>query len=178
MISKKQLALSFLAGVVFASCTKKETVAPATQQTFPAPQMKKNAKPFSGSMTTHTDTTVNLSCNCGNLLDLGTSTGSGTFSHLGNTSVILKPCVSFTQTGLYVGAQCGTLTAANGDKLYTNINPYNLYFTGSGFNGMLHVDFAGGTGRFADATGGFDATLVVDFANNGTLTVTSGSIVY
>lgn len=179
-ITTHLLVLGFFI-MAIVSCKKEEGILPSAQTSEPElvqPHMKKGPKPFSGSLTTQLDLPANLPCNCGTNIDLGTSTGSGNFSHMGNTSVILRPCVSFTQTGIDVAVQCGTLTAANGDKLYTNINPYTLTYSVSGASGNVHVDFTGGTGRFEGATGGFDATLNVDFANNGTLTVTSGTINY
>jgi len=182
MNKRKQLLMGLLIMLTIASCRKDErTEVSLPQQTATTqPQLKKTAKPFSGSMTTVPSTSTSLNCNCGTLVDLGTSTGSGNFSHMGNTTAKLRPCVSFTQTGFNVGSQCGYLTAANGDDLYTNINPYTLTFNPvtMTFDGVLHIDFAGGTGRFSDATGSFDASLSVDLANNGALNVISGSIVY
>jgi hypothetical protein len=99
---RQPLLLAIFSILIISSCRKDEHMVPAQPQQTMQPKAKKSAKPFSGSLTTSPSTTVNLSCNCGTLIDLGTSTGSGNFTHMGNTSVVLKPCVSFTPTGFYV----------------------------------------------------------------------------
>ena len=176
---KYSMVLIALTVLSFSACRKETGVQPAgvTSETVPA-LMKKGPKPFKGTMVYEPTTTFNLPCNCGSFIDFGTLTGTGNLTHLGLTTSDIKPCIVFTATGFHVGVECGSFVAANGDQLYTTVNPYDLYYTPAGFTGTLHVDFNGGTGKFSGATGGFDATLQIDFSNIATLHITSGSINY
>jgi len=173
---RKLLLLLLAAHVLISSCNKPEdTAVPDNTRQTPA---FRQAKPFSGTITFTQSQTDDLSCNCTGYIDNGTFNGSGNFAHLGLTTSKIKPCIQVDPDGIYVGYECASLTAANGDVLNLNVQPYKLYFTPAGLVATIHVLFDGGTGRFSNATGSFDADLAIDYANVATLTVTAGSINY
>ena len=96
-------------------------------------------------------------------------TGSGTATHLGQWTV--SGNITYTpDNGVLRSSGLGTLTAANGDKLYVQIDGI-LDLSTATDQGVFH--FVGGTGRFEGAsgsvnfvvtinplTGGFDLTAV------------------
>lgn len=82
------------------------------------------------------------------------SAGVGTFAHLGKTTMEAQHCtpagVDFVEFGQMI------LTAANGDEVWIE---YNLFApfptpTTTVIHGTGDFEIVGGTGRFADATGG------------------------
>jgi len=85
-------------------------------------------------------------------------TGTGVFLHLGNATVSLTHCtfVDFASgTGTF-GPGTVTLTAANGDELHlVHSGAFSLVMTPDGLASVFDMTWvvAGGTGRFAGATG-------------------------
>ena len=81
------------------------------------------------------------------------SDAQGTFSHLGLTTMHAEHC---TPTGDFITGGHQTLVAANGDQLEIEYNGFAPFPTPT--TTVIHVtgDFkiTGGTGRFANATGG------------------------
>jgi hypothetical protein len=153
--------------IIAASCSKSnnETVPMSVQGTTPSKSVAMKttgAKPFKGSMTMQPDGGSPL-CSCAaGVPVVGTLSGSGNITHLGLTTTTIQPCVVPQANGFFVPTVCGSFFAANGDELITIAQPYTLFYAGSGASGDIEVDFAGGTGRFANATGSFKATLTID----------------
>ena len=106
----------------------------------------------------------------------------GTATHLGRLAFEGSDCIFFTgDIAGFATDGIGTWTAANGDQLHSS-------FTAT-FDGppdapvpvIFEMDFSGGTGRFADATGHMTGTglLFATGANTGFTTLTwSGWISY
>lgn len=143
-----------------------------------------DGKPFKGSLIYHYTESFNLPCSCGTLTDAGNYYGTGNLTHLGKSTSKIKPCISLifsgsTPIGVHVGQECGSFVAANGDEIYTNVAPYNMYFNSTGgASGNLKVTFAGGTGKFKKAKGSFYGYTTNDGMGTVTLDVLSGSINY
>ena len=108
-------------------------------------------RPFKGKGSGTTTVTV------GTTPFLGSTEGTGRFSHLGKTSYSSNFAVTLTGPNSFTIAGTQTLVAANGDMLF-------MSFTGTGtFVGPfapgqttetnLSYTVTGGTGRFDDATG-------------------------
>lgn len=182
---KNKLTLVACAAVMFlASCSKSNDSIVPTVSVDQASTMKKGpqARPFSGSMAYTFAPNENLPCDCGDYFPIGTFSGNGNLSHLGNTTSMIKPCVApIIQDGNYigdhVGVECAYFVAANGDSLYCYTHPYDLYYTSAGGVGVATVDFVGGTGRFANATGSFTGTVTVGQVG-ATFTGLTGTIIY
>ncbi|OSZ78945.1 hypothetical protein CAP35_12060 [Chitinophagaceae bacterium IBVUCB1] len=147
---------------------------------------KSTSRPFKGSLTYQLNTSLGLPCNCGPLIPLGDFEGTGTVTHMGLLKAKNKTCAApIIVNGNYVGnritAQCASFTAANGDQIFCNIPPYDLYFTAQGVaTGTLEAEFTGGTGRFANATGSFTGTMTVPLSNPNTAVLSNinGTIGY
>ena len=103
-------------------------------------------------------------------------TGTCRFTHLGLTDFYGELDINFA-----AGTQSGwrTLTAANGDELHLTTSGRN----GAGaVGGMVSIDaqfvIAGGTGRFADATGSGRAVGVANLMTRTTTIAMDGTISY
>ena len=116
----------------------------------------RDARPFGGTVSGVVNFLPDLEVpDPGCPIDLVTvSDGQGTFTHLGKTTMRAHHCtppfVDFAEFGEMI------LTAANGDEVWIE---YNLFapFPGPGttvIHGTGDFEIVGGTGRFADATGG------------------------
>lgn len=108
------------------------------------------ARPFKGTATGLVNFEPAPECPVG----LKTVTDAqGTFSHLGRTTLHAEHC---TPTGDIITDGTMTLVAANGDQLQIEYNGLSPFPVPPGT--VIHItgDFriTGGTGRFADATGG------------------------
>lgn len=94
---------------------------------------------------------------------LATITGTGRGTHLGTFGLSGSTCVTFTGADIGIANGAVTMTAANGDLLYTTMSGV---FGPANPDGSVPVHYAmqvvGGTGRFDDATGASvsDGTLV------------------
>jgi len=182
-------ALSILSlAVVLVSCSKSNpdlvtsNQPSSTNQTLSGARM--TGSPFKGSISYTATSEYDLPCDCGSYFSVGTYAGSGTLTHLGLSTSDIKPCVSpiFSSTGAFmgdhVGVECAYFIAADGDKLYLSIHPYDILFTPSGPVGNVNVDFVGGTGKFASATGSFTGTVSILSTTTARLDVISGTISY
>lgn len=181
---KRVLLMVAAAGMLFASCSKDNNSAIKSITADEAALAKKGpqARPFSGSLTYEFSMTENLPCNCGTYAPAGTLAGSGNMSHLGKTTSLIKPCVApIIQGGQFignhVGVECAFFVAANGDSLYCTTRPYDLLVTSTGIVGVATIDFAGGTGRFASATGTATGTITVN-GSSASFSGITGTIVY
>ncbi|HEU4712516.1 MAG TPA: hypothetical protein VFS76_13170 [Pyrinomonadaceae bacterium] len=98
------------------------------------------------------------------------ATGSGTATHLGQWTVAGNPKYTLDDQGVFHSSGEATLTTANGDKLFIQINGILDPVAGVD-QGVFY--FVGGTGRFQGASGtaqfvvninpvtqGFDLTVV------------------
>lgn len=179
---KNKLLLMAAATILLASCSKdNDSIVPTVNQESMMKQGPQ-ARPFSGSMTYTFAANQNLPCDCGDFFPVGTFYGTGSLSHLGNTTSLIKPCVApIIQDGNYigdhVGVECAYFVAANGDSLYCYTYPYDLLYGPTGATGVVKVDFVGGTGRFANATGSFTGTVTIG-PSNATFTGLKGTIIY
>ncbi len=155
---KKQISvlLAVFASFYFISC-QKEAITPLEESISSAgvsananeSKMSETGVPFKGSFTTSSvvmQPPPNL---------IQRVSGAGIASHMGKSTfeAISNVTVSFPPPFTVSGTR--TITAANGDQLFTT-------FTGTstpavnGMNGAdLHEIITGGTGRFANASGSF-----------------------
>ncbi len=182
------------AAIIFASCSKSAnellpTNVATADETSEEGALKQSCgenggRAFKGSLIYHYTESFNLPCNCGTLTDAGNYYGTGKLAHLGNSTSKIKPCISLifsgsAPIGVHVGQECGSFVAANGDEVYTNVAPYDMYFNSTGgAAGVLQVTFAGGTGKFINATGKFTGYTTNDGMGTVTLQVLSGNIKY
>ncbi len=108
--------------------------------------------------------------------------------HLGNLDGVLsrlhhENCDLSFATMLLTTSVSGQIVAANGDKIYYTgddvVNVFNL-LTASGTTGSIIGTWtiAGGTGRFADATGSVTIDGLVDFTNFSFSVAVDGTITY
>lgn len=182
---KKQFLLLLAATIVISSCRKEDSFAPTNASNgLESVAKTSNTRAVSGSMYYQADATNSLSCNCGSFFPVGTFSGSGNLTHLGSSTSKIKPCVAplysgSSQIGNHVGIECAYFQAANGDILYCTTRPYDLLFTATAAVGTAIVDFTGGTGRFAGATGSITGLVTVPYSG-GTASFTNinGTITY
>jgi hypothetical protein len=126
-------------------------------------QASPSTRPFTGSMSG----TATFVPDSGCLLGLRTDTAAtGRASHIGRFTYTSSHCSAIT----FAGAQ--TMVAANGDKIfadYESIGP--PVFPPSEIGTVYEIPTAfmitGGTGRFADATGGGIMTAHITFMGFG-----------
>ncbi len=193
---KKKLLIIALVAATAMGCNKAANnhgIAPSAEATLAASDVmpegaagKSTARPFKGSLTYNLNTSLGLPCNCGSLIPLGDFEGAGTVTHMGLLKAKNKTCVApIIVSGNYVGnritVECASFVAANGDQIFCNIPPYDLYFTAQGVaTGTLEAEFTGGTGRFVNATGSFTGTMTVPLSNTNTAVLSNinGTIGY
>jgi hypothetical protein len=143
----------------------------------------KTARPFSGTMTYHFTTDFDLACTHPSTIPAGNYLGAGNLSHLGATTSKFEPCIvplfsGNNVIGLHVMHVCGSFVASNGDEVYCSSRPYDLMFTNTGAVGSTTIDFAGGTGRFANASGTITGIVTNDNSGNSVLSNINGTISY
>lgn len=181
---KLQLSALLLGAILIASCKKDANeLTPAVSQSQ-LTAAAKSATPFQGYINFQFSTTQNLPCDCGSYYPVGTFSGTGIITHLGNASCMIKPCVAPLMNGDvhygdHVGVECGEFTSANGDKIYCYTHPFDLLYTATAAVGNTAIDFVGGTGRFQNATGSITGTVTVPYGT-GTASFTNinGTISY
>jgi hypothetical protein len=127
--------------------------------------------PFTGSCELAIQPATPVSPGVIRQLDLGECL----ISHLGKSTFISDKIIN-----VVAGTQVitGTYTAANGDILYANGTGTNQMVAPGVVAFQATVTFAGGTGRFADATGSATLSGSANFATGRSQFSTSGSIVY
>ena len=109
--------------------------------------------------------------------------GTGTVSHLGQTTVHIDGVLTPTSPNTFTLAGSLTLTAANGDQLFGDFSGSGTGFGGS--TGTTVTTITGGTGRFTGASGSvsgpFTQTPISMSATTATFATTfslSGTISY
>ena len=103
--------------------------------------------------------------------------GSGNGTHIGNSSDEFYVCSN--AEGVLSGPFYGTLTAANGDKIYFSQSDMSVFvFIDEYGNVSGEFDIIGGTGRFEGATGHVDTYGVDDFVNMTYDIYMDGTITY
>lgn len=182
---KNQLLLIVMIAVLAASCQKSDNGMSLSQDPQSGSALKNNGVPFKGAMLYTQSTTLNLPCNCGAMSTVGNFDGQGNITHFGLLKSKNKTCASpimagSIQIGNHIVIECGSFVAANGDEIYVNIAPYDIYFGNTAASGTMSAEFAGGTGRFANATGSFTGTITVPYSNPNTVSLTNinGTINY
>lgn len=100
--------------------------------------------------------------------------GTGNATHLGSLTTHQSHCVAPPSLGLTDGVF--TLTAANGDELRGIYVAELLPLEPPLFTIDGEFTFTGGTGRFAGATGGGDASGVQDLATGDATVLLEGTI--
>jgi hypothetical protein len=123
------------------------------------------------------------------VLDLGTlafvTDGTGTVSHLGQTTVHIDGVVTPTGPSTFTIAGPLSLTAANGDQLFGDFSGSGTNVASGGSTGTTATTITGGTGRFTGASGSvggpFTQTPISMTATTATFATTfslSGTISY
>lgn len=163
---KKQISvlLALVSSFYFISC-QKEVITSSEDHNLLATTTKGNqgskmneaGVPFKGSYTT----SFVIVQGAPNIIQ--NVSGTGIASHLGASTFEATAHVTVTRNPPFAVTGTRTITAANGDQLFTT-------FTGTstpvvkGMNGAdLHETIIGGTGRFSDATGSFTTTARNNF---------------
>ncbi len=122
-----------------------------------SPAVAKNDRPFKGQATGTWDNIFN-----GLFNPPANFAGVGPVTHMGLTTqqgtAILGPPIA---EGVFPGFGSVTITAANGDQLTLNYEGLLNAATGEGLG---VVTFTGGTGRFANATGGGTYYAIIDLS--------------
>lgn len=123
------------------------------------------------------------------VVDLGTlafvTDGTGTVSHLGQTTVHIDGVLTPTGPSTFTVAGPLTLTAANGDQLFGDFSGSGTNVASGGSTGTTATTITGGTGRFTGASGSvsgpFTQTPISMSATTATFATTfslSGTISY
>jgi hypothetical protein len=126
----------------------------------PAATANASLRPFKGTVVGEVSFPLDTSCPAGRRTD---SAAVGTVSHLGRSEMFSHHC---TPAGSDITGGRMTLVAANRDEVsitYSGSAP----FPGPGTEVIVvDIDFeiVGGTGRFADASGGGEMTAYIVFA--------------
>jgi len=98
------------------------------------------------------------------------STARGNASHMGRVQMVSRHC---TPAGEAVTGGFMTLTAANGDDVfiqYDGTAPFPIPGVTEYVDVELDFSITGGTGRFADATGGGEMNAQIEFLGFGVMT--------
>ena len=107
------------------------------------------------------------------------ASGSGQLTHLGKSTESFVGTVDFTQidprTGCAIDSAVGTIIAANGDQV--SVTAAGEFCPATGVDSGSFT-ITGGTGRFANATGGGAYTSVANFASGTSSEQYDGSISY
>jgi hypothetical protein len=137
---------------------------PVAPSALGATSIKVAAVPFSGVVTGG----MYVAMGTGNVQNCPSgrtniSNGTGTALHMGNVTYYTEQCVN-TLTGEILGNKL-VLTAANGDELYGTFVGQSAPAgnVGDVFSVSATFVFAGGTGRFQDATG--TATMTAELTH-------------
>jgi len=171
-------ALILFGFILLMGCNKsRNEIVPTPTTTTPTVAMRAD-NPFAGTVIYKASFTYDLPCDCKGFMPVGTYVGTGNLTHLGLITSNIKPCVSPTAYGYHVAVECGSFIAANGDELYCDTAPYDLYWGADGASGAIIVTFSGGTGRFAEARGSFTGIISIDALGNGKLDNINGTINY
>lgn len=169
---KSNYLLALLVALVFVSCSKEETLVPvgasSTQNESGVLNKKDGYKEIEGKLTYNWTDAFDLSCNtCEDYDGSSNFLGSGNLEHLGKVSSKTKACVKLIISeghfiGLHIYNQCCTFTAPNGDELKLTTDGYNLYWNANytAFVGTCKFYFAGGTGKYKNASGSFTGDVV------------------
>jgi len=96
--------------------------------------------------------------------------GTGNASHLGRSTFEAVSSVNLTTQPPFAVNGTRTITAANGDKLFTTFTGNSTPLEPGLNRAELHETITGGTGRFQNASGNFD---VVAINNQNTSTFTA-----
>ena len=89
-------------------------------------------------------------------------TGKGNATHLGASSFEAITNVKVTPPAPFAVSGTRTLTAANGDQLFTKFTGISTPLSPGVSRANLHDVITGGTGRFQAASGSFDAVAISD----------------
>jgi len=146
-------------------------------------------RPFKGSIAYVGDQDPSiLDCDCAPGYFIGNYfLGTGNVTHMGNVTAPSIPCIALIDDGqgniigYEVNTQCGYITAANGDELYSEVASYIMMLDFNcfcQFTGETTVEITGGTGRFEDAYGTANVSVVQDASTGVTTTTWDGGINY
>lgn len=105
------------------------------------------------------------------------SSGTGVATHLGQITFRGNAFVNFTVNPVEISDGIATITAANGDELYTSYSGTTTTVLGITTGHFVHV-ITGGTGRFADASGTLTGSTYLNMATGENRLVLEGSIDY
>ncbi|MEX2281130.1 MAG: hypothetical protein WEE89_01455 [Gemmatimonadota bacterium] len=154
-----------LLGLVLAGCSTDSATDPLSTS------FAMVATPFSGRCALAIQPPTPISPGIVRQIDIGTCP----FTHLGLSTYISDKVINFI-----TGTQTlqNTYIAANGDRLYANGSGTNQLVAPGRVAFSADVTFAGGTGRFSNATGSATVTGEADLVNARSKFTTSGTIAY
>jgi hypothetical protein len=169
------------------SCQKNSNDLPMSDETLSADhKSSQQARPFKGSIDYVVDTEIDLTCECSDPLVIGNYfLGTGNITHMGNVTSESIPCVEYILNGenivgYSVESQCATFVAANGDELFTTVDPYVMMLDLNcfcSFSGPYTTTITGGTGRFENASGSAGGT-VYQSLETGVVSITIDGEIY
>lgn len=155
---KHLIALLVLASLAIVGCSDKTSQEPVSALSNDTPLPLGKATPFKMRVSVVGFPT---GTRCAPLLTV-VSTGSGNATQLGRFTIVQSHCVNPATFAFTDGE--ATMTAANGDLLYGTYSGQLIPIAPPVFEILGRFSHAGGTGRFANATGEGVATGTLNFA--------------
>jgi hypothetical protein len=104
------------------------------------------------------------------------SFGNGVATHMGKTLFEASSTVNFSVQPAVINGTA-TLTAANGDEIYTSFTGTTATAAGMATGNFVHT-ITGGTGRFSDVSGSLKATSIHNLATQKGVLSFEGEIDY
>jgi hypothetical protein len=160
----KFLTTIFAITIIVSGCVKEDNL--IVDQSKDTAAYKK-LRPFKGNLISFPSDSSELACDCGEIEPLFIS-GTGNASHMGRISSDGVSCAEPLPNGFSIDG-CVSLVAANGDKIFTDVDPYDLLIDMECFcrlTGETYATITGGTGRFTNASGFIDIVVELNIETN------------
>jgi hypothetical protein len=105
-------------------------------------------------------------------------TGEGRGSHIGKATLVANLKVNVTTTPLFTISGTAVITAANGDQIFFSVISSRAANVTGAYTHISYNTVTGGTGRFEDATGSFEGTIIANTKSMNSMVSYEGYISY